>query len=172
MKLRALKQEDAEYMLEWMHDSDVVENLQANFADKTIDDCKTFIFNCNDLENFHYAVTDDNDQYMGTVSLKHIHNNKAEFAIVITKQAMGKGYANWAMQKILWIGFNTHKLKFIYWCVSNDNKRAIHFYDKHNYCRISVPDSLDVTGYSKEQIKTYIWYQVTKQEFLGTIKGE
>ena len=36
MKLRKLDVKDAPFMLEWMHSADVVKNLQADFASKTI----------------------------------------------------------------------------------------------------------------------------------------
>ena len=43
MTLRKLEQKDAEFMLEWMHDSSVVGNLKNNFETKTIEDCRSFI---------------------------------------------------------------------------------------------------------------------------------
>ena len=38
------------------------------------------------------AITDDNDEYMGTVSLKNINytDSFAEFAITVRRTAMGK----------------------------------------------------------------------------------
>ena len=42
MNLRKLKEKDAPLMLEWMHDSSVTGGLKADFASKTIDDCKVF----------------------------------------------------------------------------------------------------------------------------------
>ena len=36
MKLRKLMAKDAELMLEWMHDDDVVEKLGTNFKEKTL----------------------------------------------------------------------------------------------------------------------------------------
>lgn len=170
MKLRALRQEDAEYMLEWMHDPFVVENLQTNFAEKSISDCREFIQKCNDLENIHLAIADQYDEYMGTVSLKHIYNKKAEFAIVLTKKAIGKSYANWAMKEILRLGFDKYQLESIYWCVSNDNKRAINFYDKHRYSRISSIEIGNIPCYTNEQISSYIWYQVKKNEMLNIME--
>jgi len=77
MKLRKLMEKDAELMLEWMHDESVVEYMGANFASKTIDDCKNFIMSNQATDkDLNLAIVDDDDTYMGTVSLKHI--NKAE----------------------------------------------------------------------------------------------
>ena len=40
MSLRKLELRDAEFMLEWMHGISVVGNLQGNFLEKTISDCR------------------------------------------------------------------------------------------------------------------------------------
>ena len=54
--------------------------------------------------DLHLAVANDNDAYMGTVSLKHIHDGTAEFAITVRACAMGKGYSQFGMVSILEIG--------------------------------------------------------------------
>lgn len=60
-------------MLEWMHDPSVAGSLRADFASKTLRDCKDFIATTWEAgKNLHLAIVDDNDIYMGTVSLKHI----------------------------------------------------------------------------------------------------
>ena len=75
MRLRKLKLKDAPLMLEWMHDADVVRDLRNDFASKTIGDCRDFIKNSsNDKMNVHYAIVSNEDEYMGTVSLKNIDN--------------------------------------------------------------------------------------------------
>lgn len=165
MKLRKLKIEDAPKMLEWMHDSSVVEHLQTDFSKKSINDCLRFIENSINEKNINYAIADDNDEYMGTVSLKNIFSDEAEFAITIRKCAMGKGYSIEAMKKIIEYGFNELNLKTIYWCVNPINKRAVRFYDKNHFKRIDptlIKTMLD--GYSLEQIAEYFWYAVTKQD--------
>ena len=43
MHLRELRIEDAPFMLEWMHDENVVGKLRTGFMSKTIDDCIGFI---------------------------------------------------------------------------------------------------------------------------------
>lgn len=162
MRLRKLEQKDAKYMLEWMHDKSVVHHLNANFAAKGIDDCRKFIEasrNCN--ADLNMAIVDDDDIYMGTVSLKHIdiQEKTAEFAITIRKSAMGKGYSGYGMKEILRIGFEQLGLDSIVWCVSIENKRAIRFYDKNGYHRIeNIPD-LYTKYYSQEQQKSLIWYE-------------
>lgn len=155
-------------MLEWMHDKSVVEDLRTNFLTKTMEDCENFIRKSwEDEKNLNLAITDENDTYMGTVSLKNIREKTAEFGITIRACAMGKGYSIKAMREILRRGFQEIGLQKIYWCVSPENKRAVRFYDKNGFIRVDA-DMLDmIEGYTKEQIASYIWYleECKKQEF-------
>ena len=61
MMLRSLKNEDAPFMLEWMHDDSVVHNLHKNFASFTIEDCRRFIdFSTKEQGNdIHFAIARD-----------------------------------------------------------------------------------------------------------------
>lgn len=162
MRLRELEIKDANRMLEWMHDQFVVEKLQTDFSCKTMDDCLSFINNSCDNDNVHLAIVDDEDVYMGTVSLKHITMDTAEFAITVHRDAMGKGYALWAMQEILKMGFEKYGVSEIYWCVAKDNTRALRFYDKNGFSRVDVVNIRIAGGYSEEQIKAYVWYQMAR----------
>lgn len=165
MRLRELELRDAPFMLEWMHDADVVQNLQANFASKTLADCQNFIHSCeNSSENLHMAIVDDNDEYMGTASLKHIRPGlDGEFAITIRACAMGRGLSAYGMREIISLGLNERGLKKVYWCVSPENKRAVRFYDKNGYTRVDVATLLPV-GYTQQQLESYIWYAVEKTD--------
>ena len=164
MKLRQLNLTDAPLMLEWMHDPSVVENLQANFAAKPLSECEGFIRSCADAsENLHMAIADENDEYMGTVSLKHIRRDRkdGEFAITIRACAMGKGLSAYGMREIIRLGLEELGLRCVYWCVSPENARAVRFYDKNGYPRVPV-ETLEPIGYTPEQLEHYIWYAVTK----------
>lgn len=161
MELRKLQISDAPYMLEWMHDENVVAYLGGDFEAKTIEDCERFIAASQDTkENLHLAVADDTDTYMGTVSLKHIDRaaGTAEFAISMRSCAMGKGYSAYAMQEILRIGLEEQGLRRIYWCVCRSNERAVRFYDKNGYHRTQeVPEHI-TAAYTSEQLAEFIWY--------------
>lgn len=162
MDLRNLDLKDANRMLEWMHDEEVVKDLGANFKEKTLEDCVNFIIHCNDeSSNYHLAIVDDHDVYMGTVSLKNINyeNNSAEFAITVHKDAMGKGYSKYGMNKIIELGFSKFKLKDIYWYVKKNNTRAIRFYEKNGYKKIN---GYEFSQFSDEETKNMLWYLVTK----------
>lgn len=173
MRLRSLELKDAELMLEWMHDDTVVHYLQTNFVDKTIHDCQKFIDNSTKSDNdIHMAVVDDNDVYMGTVSLKNINSENAEFAITIRACAMGKGYSRYSMERIIEKGFDELNLKEIYWCVSPENKRAVNFYEKSEFTCV---DPLTINAsleYSSEQISKYIWYMISYEEYRKRFKSD
>ena len=160
MKLRNLKQDDAPLMLSWMHDESVVSHLGTNFMEKTIDDCRRFIDWANTTDtDLHLAVADDSDEYMGTVSLKHIQDGKAEFAITVRACAMGKGFSRFGMESILQKGIIEEKLTAIYWCVSPKNARAVRFYDKNGYTRTDAVPHAILAAYPKEM--ELIWYVYT-----------
>ena len=65
--------------------------------------------------------------------LKNIEDGSAEFAITVRKLAMGRGYSWYGMEEIIRLAFEVYGLDCVYWCVSRDNKRAVRFYDKHNF---------------------------------------
>lgn len=158
VKLRKLEIKDAPLMLEWMHDDSVVKNLKINFAEKTIADCEVFIIGSQEMTNhLHLAIVDENDEYMGTVSLKHIENAAAEFGIAVRRCAMGKGYSYYGMTEIIKYGKKNLNLNKIYWCVDPENGRAVRFYDKHGYSRINVPK--EAQGYSDKEKERFIWYE-------------
>ena len=167
MKLRSLELKDAPLMLEWMHDDSVVNKLRGNFRDKTIKDCEVFIENSIQMDSdIHLAIVSDEDEYMGTVSLKNIDrtNNSAEFAITVRKAAMGRGYSWYGMEEIIRFAFEKLGLENVYWCVSRKNERAVRFYDKHNF-----HEALDI---SETILKNYKgiddlkWYSVLKGDIL------
>ena len=161
MYLRRLELKDAPLMLAWMHDKSVVCNLSTDFASKTLGDCENFINSAKDMSlNAHFAIVTTDDEYMGTVSLKHIDrkNLSAEFAITVRKEAMGRGYSWFGMKTIIEKAFSTFGLKNIYWCVSRKNERAVRFYDKHNF-----HEALDIPSEARERYADRMdlkWYSV------------
>lgn len=161
MYLRRLELKDAPLMLSWMHDKSVVEKLKTNFASKTISDCENFIkASWEDKNNINLAVASDTDEYMGTVSLKHIENSTAEFAITVRAEAMGKGYSWFGMESIIEKAFNEYGLESVYWCVSRANERAVRFYDKHNFHEaLDIPSSVLERYSDMTDLK---WYSVLK----------
>ena len=149
MRLRNLELKDAPLMLEWMHDESVVGKLKGNFIEKTLADAESFILaSANKEENIHLAIVSNEDEYMGTVSLKNVENGSAEFAITVRKSAMGRGYSWYGMEEIIRLAFEKYGLESVYWCVSRENERAVRFYDKHNF-----HEALDIPSLVLERYK-------------------
>lgn len=167
MRLRKLKLKDAYGMYQWMHDENITSNLRTDFSSMTIQDCENFILHTQDMtNNVYYAIVSDEDEYMGTVSLKHIDLERlsAEFAITVRKEAMGRGYAWFGMESIIEKAFNEFHLESVYWCVSKQNTRAVRFYDKHNFHEaVDISDAILARYSGVENLK---WYSVLKGDVL------
>lgn len=164
MYLRKLELKDAPLMLSWMHDPNVTEFLATNFSEMNIQDAEQFISKSkDDSNNVHMAVVSDKDEYMGTVSLKHIDRNdmSAEFAISMRREAHGHAYAWFGMTEILAYGFEQLGLECVYWCVSNVNKRAVRFYEKHGFHGVVDITEKMLRNY-QENASDLRWYAVLK----------
>ena len=161
MLLRKLELKDAPLMLAWMHDKNVTKNLRTDFSSKTLKDAEFFIRSSwSDSKSVNLAIVNDEDEYMGTVSLKHIEDSSAEFAITVRGEAMRHGYAWFGMESIIEKAFEELKLESVYWCVSRDNARAVRFYDKHNFHEaLDIPQKV-LNRY--EGIDNLKWYSVLK----------
>lgn len=157
MRLRELNLKDAEYMLEWMHDPNVSECLGKDFKSMTIDNCKAFIESaCSDDDNRHYAIVDDNDEYMGTISLKEIDrvNKRAEYAISCRTKAIGQGFAVSATKELFRIAKDELGLSLIYLNVYKTNIRAQKMYQKVGFINIPKPEFIE------ENDDRLIWFEV------------
>ncbi len=167
MYLRRLELKDASLMLSWMHDGRVTCNLRTDFTSKTLKDAEDFIRNSwEDRSNVNLAIASDEDEYMGTVSLKQIEDGSAEFAITVRSEAMGHGYSWFGMESIIEKAFNEYSLESVYWCVSRDNIRAVRFYDKHNFHEVlDIPQQVLERYEETENLK---WYSVLKGDDFNT----
>ncbi len=163
MKLRNIEEKDAIYMLEWMHDNNVNEFFSVNFKEKTLEDALEFIENSNHNTNeLNLAIVDNNDEYLGTISLKNIDykNKNAEYAISIRTCAMGKGISKDATSLLLDKAFNELKLHKVYLCVADDNIRAIKFYEKYGF---NFEGKFEEHVYRKEQYHDLLWYSIINE---------
>lgn len=170
MKIRPLKLNDAELMLEWMKDKELTKYMHNNFNNKSISDAINFInaSNNQDYRNseINLAITDEFDEYLGTVSLKNIDKkfHYAEFAIVIRNKAIGKGVGWFGMKEIFHKAFYELRLQTIYWCVSESNLRAVKFYQKHKFAESSnIPLTL-IEKY--RNLNDILWFSVSSDKFI------
>ncbi len=170
MYLRKLAISDAPLMLEWMHDPDISCFFRADFAAMTLQDAQDFIMSSRKIthdNSINACVSSDDGEYMGTVSLKHIDfaSGTSEFAIVMRKLAMGRGFAWFGMSEIISGAFQDIGLSLVWWNVLRDNLRAIRFYEKHNFSEIiNVPEEFAKYYDDTEKFK---WFSV-KQPMTET----
>jgi RimJ/RimL family protein N-acetyltransferase len=172
MKLRELELIDIRYMLEWMKDPDISRVFTFSPENMTEETVKSFILNSkNDPKNVHFAIVDDHNEYMGTVSLKNINlqAKNAEYAISTRKVAHGKGIARFATIEILKYAFDTLDLKRVYLDVLVENERANRFYLKFGF----VYEGQFVNHlYHNGELKSINWYRMLKSEFSDITSEE
>lgn len=117
-------------MQEWMHDSGINDALESNFMSTTIEDSIYFVKETTiKTDECHFAITDDQDGYMGTISLKHIDKNRksAIVSIVLRRSSQGKGYASKAYREVLEIA-KQKDIMSIYAYVNKKNDTSIFFH--------------------------------------------
>lgn len=164
MHIRKLQEKDSELMFEWMSDNDVTQWLHGDYQNAIIEDATSFIESTeNIIDELHFAIANDEDEYMGTVSLRHIDNSNgiAEFAIVVRKAAMTKGYAWQGMLQVLDFAFKSLDLECVYWRVSQDNKRALRFFEKHGFTQLDedIPPEIQFRHSNEHGL---VWFSVIK----------
>ena len=142
IEIRELRQDDAPFMLEWMHDEDIQKGLKKRFLSATTDDVLKFINNAKITtpirtgQSLHFAIADSSDdEYLGTISLKDIdtENGTAEYAIVTRKKAHGLGVAHKATGLLLKKAFRELGLRRVFLSVYSDNTDAIRLYEKSGF---------------------------------------
>ena len=165
--LRELKEKDAEHMLEWMCDSEITQMFQFNVANIDIKRIHDFINDSmSNKTTRHYAIVDDKDEYMGTISLKDIDEKakKAEYAIVLRKCAQGKGLAKKATIELLTLAFQELGLQRVYLNVFSTNTHAIRFYRNLGFIQ---EGEFKNHIYAKGKMYSILWFRMMKEEYLN-----
>lgn len=164
--LRPLKKSDAERMLSWMKDSAVTQYLFLDGNSKTIADMWKFIADAEDeTRHLHRAISSEDGQYYGTVSLKNIdhENREAEFAITLHPEAMGSGAAQTASREILRIAFTQLKLTRVYLNVIEKNIRAVRLYEGLGFC-YKYTTQICFKGNNAENLR---WYEIDSDRIFN-----
>ena len=162
-RLRSLEEKDASGMLEWMTDPNIARYFRFDAASMTLDRCKAFIAGAGEQTNCrHWAIVNEADEYLGTISLKNIENGSAEYAISTRVCAHGTGAAIAATQKILSIAFEEIGLERVYLNVLVDNGRANAFYRKVGFHFTRTEENaLEIRG----EMKDLNWYEIRRQNY-------
>lgn len=170
ISLRMLDKKDATLMYEWMHDPDIQKCFKENMQGASLADAERFCENAKFQEkvqngdSIHYAIVNENDEYLGTVSLKvmDLDNGSAEYAITLRKNAQGKGIAFKATGLILKKAFDEYHLHRVYLNVLDDNKAAISLYERSGFTfEGEFREHLFLNG----RFVNWKWYGILKDEF-------
>lgn len=171
IELRPLDIKDAPLMLEWMHDPDIQKWFKKNMLDATIEDVESFIRSNSPIPNtitsgmsLHYAIVDENDEYLGTTSLKNIDvkNGTAEYAITTRKKAQGVGNAYNATMMMLQKSFFELDLHRVYLSVYSNNSFAIDLYER---CGFTYEGEFREHFMINGKYVNWKWYGIIKEEF-------
>lgn len=164
MQLRMPKEKDAEGILSWMHDPATREIFATDFSSFTLDKVLDFINNANNDKNVNFVCADNDDNYLGTVSLKNIDYSakNAEYAVSFCPCSHGTGAAAFATMEILKYAFETLGLERVYLNVLSDNLRANGFYKKMGFVfEGEFRNHIIING----RLKNLCWYSMLKDEF-------
>ena len=164
MVLRALEERDIPGMLEWMHDPELSGFFVFDASGQTEESARSFIQSSMTDTYRHFAVVDGGDDYMGTISLKHIDtaNQTAEYAVALRRQAIGTGLAAAATRALLETAFYELGLNRVYLNVLSDNIRARKFYEKMGFRPEGESvEHLRIDG----KFRSLTWYAILKREF-------
>lgn len=162
--LRKLVLDDAEGMLEWMHDPNVSDVFAQDFQSMSMVDVERFIASAyDDLASLHFAISGEDGEYLGTVSLKSIdkENGNAEYAISTRSKAHGSGIARRATEDILDLAFNVLGLHRVYLDVKESNGRAVSFYRKIGFVEEGCFREHLCDG---ERYENLLWFGMTEDD--------
>lgn len=165
IKLRKLESKDAKGMLEWMTDSEVYKFFRFDVSHITMESTLAFIDEANkqfaDKTDYNFAIVNDNDEYLGTISLKHIDDEvkSAEYAISLRKCTQGKGVGTQATKQLLEYAFNVLGLNRVYLNVLSDNEAAIRLYERCGFVyEGEFVNHISIRG----EVKSLKWYAIIK----------
>ena len=169
LSLRPLKDKDAPLMLEWMRDLEVARHFRFESSSATLESVQKFIENSKNMDiDANFAIVNDNDEYLGTVSLKNIdHNAKsAEYAISLRKRAQGCGCGYAATVKILEYAYYSLGLDRVYLNVLSENGVAVKFYERFGFI---FEGEFKKHVFIRNEMHSLKWFRLMKNEY-ETIK--
>lgn len=162
IRLRKLQEKDIEGMLEWMHNPRINCFFRFDAANMNYEKALEFVSK-ESTENRHFAIVDEQDEYIGTISLKEIdfQHRKAEYAISMREKWHGTGVAKEATEMLLSYAFEELNLHRIYLNVLSDNIRAIKFYEK---CGFHFEGEFKDDLLLRDEWKSLKWYAIVNDK--------
>jgi [ribosomal protein S5]-alanine N-acetyltransferase len=122
-------------------------------------------------EEYHLGIHLQNGELIGVCGLTNIDsvNMKAELGYWIGRDYWGKGYANEAMQLIMYFGFKNLKLNKIYAHVFGSNERSIKLLERLGFSQEGLLKE-DVFHAGVGRFMDAFSYSILKKEFPSKLK--
>ena len=166
IRLRRLEIKDEQYINEWMSNPAITRYFR--FANAPLDakQIHEFVRNSYSPLNKHYAIVNEMDEYLGTVSLKNINAipNAAEYAIVLRSSVHGLGVSTVATDLVLHVAFDELRLNLVYLNVLKTNVNAFHFYERFGF---TLDDDYRLIREPSELSKKLKYYSIRKTDFYA-----
>ncbi len=162
--LRPLRSGDIPGMLEWMRDPEINRWFRFDADQMTEEKAEKFIQESFTETDRHYAIADESDEYLGTISLEEIdrENGHALYAISLRSRAQGRGFALEATKELLRIAFEELGMERVYLNVISDNYRARRLYEKAGFrYEGCFRRHLRLRG----EWHDWVWYSILKDEW-------
>lgn len=168
LKLRELDESDLERINKWRNDPELIISLGAPFRyiNNEIDKEWYESYMNNRNTNVRCSIVDETDMILGLVSLVSIDyiSRSAVFNIMIgDKKNQGKGIGTFAVKEILNHAFNNLNLQRVELGVLEDNKMAIHLYEK---CGFKFEGRKRRARYKNGKFVDLLMYAILKEEFV------
>ncbi len=163
--IRRFTQTDAAPMLDMMHDGAVNQFFRFDGNSKTMEEITAFIEECNNSDSsLHLAIVTENNDYVGSISLKNIDfvNKTAEYAIISKAEYHGKGYALNASKEIFKLAFEVLGLHSVFLDVYSDNERAIAFYKKLGF---SYEGESRECLFIRGEYRSLKWFRILEDDY-------
>ncbi|MBI4160804.1 MAG: GNAT family N-acetyltransferase [Candidatus Yanofskybacteria bacterium] len=141
LKMRPLKLADADHIITWVNDPDVVKNLQhfnKKFTKKDeLEYVKKILKSKND---FVFSFFNKSGKYVGQGGIHQIswENKLGRLSLIIKREHWNKGYAQEIIPALIHYAFKKlglHKIWLMHW---KENKKAEHLYKKLGFKKEGV----------------------------------
>ena len=168
LKLRELNELDLKIINSWRNDPELISNLGAPFRDINYEVDRRWYesYMNNRSTNVRCSIVDESDMILGLVSLVSIDymNQSAVFNIMIgDKKNQGRGIGFFAVKEMLNHAFNNLNLQRVELFVLEDNKRAIHLYEKSGF---KYEGRKRKARYKNGKFVDLFMYSILKEEFI------
>lgn len=133
--IRKLSENDIDELLKTINDKEITKYFKFYGHVFIYEEIHNFVINSFDSNNRHFAISDEMNNYLGTISLKNIDfiSKTAEYAIMLAQSSIGMGVAKTATDLILQYAFDSLDINKVYFNVASVNRRAINFYIKYGF---------------------------------------